>query len=95
MIYQAIVTKFLAPTNTQAGRIKATAAAGSVTVPYDHSLSQKGNHDVAARTLAEKKEWAGLWIAGGMPGSDGNVYVLIENATSLPNAIAFSVNAPR
>lgn len=75
---QAIVTKYLGPTNTRSGRIKATAFAGSVTIEYDAGLSQDSNHLAAARKLAEKFKWRGKWIAGGMPSEDGNVYVNID-----------------
>jgi hypothetical protein len=37
-ITQAIETKYMGPTNTRGSRIKATAAAGSVMVPFDYQL---------------------------------------------------------
>lgn len=75
MIFQAIVTRYHGPTSTKAGRIKATAAAGSVTMEYDHSLNQERNHDVVAKALADKFKWGGGWYGGGMPDGKGNVYV--------------------
>lgn len=72
---QAIITKFHGPTNVRGSRIKATAAAGSVTVHYDHALNQQGNHDAAAKALALKLDWKGAWYAGGLPSQDGNCYV--------------------
>lgn len=73
---QAIVTKYLGPTNTRGARIKATADAGSVTVGYDHSAHNA--HDVAVVALREKLGWAGEYgdmIRGSLPGNGGYVYV--------------------
>lgn len=75
---QAIITKYLGPTNFRGSRIKATAYAGSVTIDYDAGLSQQRNHDAAARKLAKKFGWHGDWVAGGMPSEDGNCYVVLE-----------------
>ena len=72
---QAIITKCLGPTNTRGTRIKATAAAGSVTVNWDYSLGMDANHARAAKVLVDKFEWGGRWIAGGAPKADGNVFV--------------------
>lgn len=66
MMLQAITTKWLSPTNRRQARIKATAAAGSVTVSYDHGKSLDANHFEAAWTLARKFEWAGEWRGGGL-----------------------------
>ena len=54
---QAITTKYLAPTNTRGARVKATAAAGSVTIPWDYAYDGSTNHYAAARSLA----WRCLW----------------------------------
>ncbi len=54
---QAIVTKYLGPTNHRYTRVKATAFAGSVTVEWDDSLNTELNHAVAAKTLADKYGW--------------------------------------
>lgn len=79
---QAIVTKFIAPTNNRPSRVKATAAAGSVTVSWDYGLNQDANHTAAARALVEKMGWGGQWVGGGMPGNDGNVYVDVSGEAS-------------
>jgi len=75
---QAITTKYLAPTNSRGARIKATAAAGSVTVPYDHALNAFDNHHAAALAFARKYGWlsddeARAYAMGALP--DGG-YVL-------------------
>lgn len=54
---QAIQTKFMGPTNTRGSRIKATAAAGSITLGWDHALNSEQNHVAAARALCQKFGW--------------------------------------
>ena len=75
MHVQAIVTKYIGPTNFKSGRVKATASAGSITVEWDHSLSINANHAAAAKALANKFNWSGEWYGGGMPNGNGNCYV--------------------
>lgn len=78
---QAITTKYLAPTNTRGGRVKATAAVGSVTIPWDHAIDTVANHHAAAYELARRWDWTdelGMAIRphafGCLP--DGNGYVM-------------------
>lgn len=68
-IYQAIQTKFLGPTNHRGARVKATADAGSITIEWDHRLGIAENHRAAAVALADRFNWGGEWIGGGLPGS--------------------------
>jgi hypothetical protein len=51
---QAIITKFLGPTNTRPSRIKATGWRGNVTVPYNHGISPVSNYRSAVQTLCDK-----------------------------------------
>jgi hypothetical protein len=74
-MFQAIVTKYIGPTNYRGSRIVAKAAAGRIYVSYDHALNIDDNHLAAARALARKYGWPGEWHGGGMPSGDGNVYV--------------------
>jgi hypothetical protein len=74
-MFQAIVTKYIGPTNYRGSRIVAKAAAGRIYVSYDHALNIEDNHTAAAEALANKFGWAGWWRGGGMPSGDGNVYV--------------------
>lgn len=75
---QAILTKYLSPTNTRGARIKATAHAGSVVVGYDHRMNVDGNHAAAAETLVRKLGWGpeegkayeGAWVRGQLPDGD-------------------------
>lgn len=71
---QAIVTKFLAPTNLKGARIKATAAAGSVTIDFDYYAGEAGSHLLAANALLKKLNWEqnGITIAGSGMLPDGN-----------------------
>lgn len=86
MIIQAIETKYLGPTNTRPGRIKAKAWAGSITVEWDHSLSVEKNHESAASALRQKLGWvpsAGrpfdcTWAQGGATDGSGYVFVAVE-----------------
>lgn len=77
--YQAIVTKYIGPSNTKGSRIKATAGAGSVTVHLDHALNIEENHIKAAETLANKYKWRGNWFMGGMPDDSGYCFVCSDN----------------
>jgi len=54
---QAIITKYLGPTNVRGSRIKATCAAGSLTVSYDDALGSDGNHRAVAEALCVKLGW--------------------------------------
>ena len=75
---QAIETKYLGPTNSRGGRVKATAQAGSVTVAWDHALDTDDNHTRAAEALRKKFGWEGKLLGGGKPDGSGNVYVFVE-----------------
>jgi len=77
---QAITTKFLGPTNSRGARVKAVAEAGSVTVNWDYSLGIEGNHTSAAKALAAKLEWDGVWFGGGLT---GNGYVFVWTGDTL------------
>ena len=72
---QAIVTKYIGPSNVKGSRVKATAQAGSVTLHWDDSLNSDANHTAAAKALATKFGWHGAWIGGGSPEGNGSVFV--------------------
>lgn len=85
---QAIITKYLGPTNSRGSRIKATCERGSVTISYMHDVGREHAHAMAAWALVEKfaKEdahdghpagispWSGQYVCGGLPGG-GCVFV--------------------
>ncbi len=78
---QAIVTKYISPTNTKGGRVKASCQAGSITLGWDHSLNPWHNHQAAAKALATKMKWDyGTWISGELPDSR-SVFVCQCNST--------------
>lgn len=80
---QAIVTKFIGPTNTRPSRIKALAEAGSLTVAWDYGLSTDRNHAAAAKALRDKLGWTGRLIGGGMPqASSHHMAFVFDNALS-------------
>jgi hypothetical protein len=79
-VTQAIETRYLRATNTKGARIKATAWAGSVTVPYDHALNTDANHKAAADALIAKMGWIGEFAQGGNVKGDGYVFVNVEGA---------------
>jgi hypothetical protein len=74
---QAIMTKYIGPTNSRGSRIKAWCSAGSVTIDYPHQLSNEAVYWEAAKTLIVKLGWQehGNWIAGGLPNSSGYCFV--------------------
>jgi hypothetical protein len=61
---QAIKTAYLGPTNVRGSRIKASCAAGSITLHYDDSLNSDANHKTAAKALIDKLAWGGKWVSG-------------------------------
>lgn len=73
---QAIVTKYIGPTNNRGSRVKASCDAGSVTISWDHELDTAGNHRQAALALAAKLDWVGDWRGGSVDA--GYVYVLVN-----------------
>jgi hypothetical protein len=79
MMYQAIVTKYLGPTNFRGGRVKATAEAGSITLFWDCSLNSDANHRRAAEALAARFGWIdgfnGTLHGGGLPNQTGYAFV--------------------
>jgi hypothetical protein len=73
-MYQAITTKYFSPGNVRGSRVKATAAAGSVTLPWDHAVGYTENHRRAAEALAKKYDWKGTYFGGALH-DDGYVFV--------------------
>lgn len=64
-MFQAIQTKYLGPTDFKGARVKAYADANSITLSWDHALNPADNHIAAAKALACKLEWKGVWSGGG------------------------------
>jgi len=76
---QAIQTKYLSATNTKGSRIKATCAAGSITISYPSELSGQAVHRSAAEALALKLGWTEHKLLGGcLP--NGDYCFIFDNA---------------
>lgn len=82
---QAIISKFLPPTNTRPSRIKATCERGSITITYPHEFSGDACHAYAANLLCERfiaedvrrygsdpraNSWSRKRVLGTIPGGD-------------------------
>lgn len=66
---QAIVTRFLGPTNTKPARVRASCDAGRLTVSWDYSMGVPENHMAAARALCAKLGWESDLDGGSVPGA--------------------------
>jgi hypothetical protein len=78
---QSITTKYIGPSNVRGSRIKATARKRSnlggemsLTVPYQYEGTEQ-EHCKAAKALARKLDWSGLWVGGGNVDENGYVFV--------------------
>lgn len=82
---QAILTRYLPPTNTKPSRIVASCERGRIVVSYDQAESQEGAHRYAAklsvsrfatedftnyRTKPEENPWKRDFVTGGLPNGD-------------------------
>lgn len=86
-IRQAIVTKYIPPTNYFGSRVKASAFAMKKTYDWIDALDVEANHSLAAKKLAQELKWLtpGVKLIGGsMPDGSGNCYILWK-----PNAKNF------
>lgn len=74
---QAIETKWLGPTNYRGARVKASAQAGSITLPWDHTKDVADNHIAAAQALAAKYGWEGSYVGGAKADDTGYAFVCL------------------
>jgi len=77
---QAIITRFIGPTNHKGSRIKATADAGTVIISWDYNQDVPANHMRAASALASKYGWLehNQLIGGGMPSKHRDAYCFVQ-----------------
>ncbi len=85
---QAIVTRYLCPTNTKPSRIKATCDRASLTITFPQGESLVDAHAVAVRSLLAKfakedgadRSWPSFerWVCGGMPQASKDAYVWVQ-----------------
>lgn len=81
---QAIQTRYLCPTNSRGARIKATCAAGSITISYPYEISGQACHRKAAEALVSKFKWD-LPSYGALLGGQfnkGNYVFVFDNSGS-------------
>lgn len=64
---QAIVTKYLGPTNYRGSRVKVMCDAKTMTVSWSHEDNTDDNHDFAVRRLCAALGWCGTLVRGGLP----------------------------
>lgn len=77
---KTIETKFVPATNHKSSRIKATEPDGiSVTLSWDHSMSDEENHDRARAALCDRLGWNGPMIGGHT--KRGMIWVFMPSAT--------------
>lgn len=73
---QAIVVKYLGPTDTKGARLKATCQGGSVTVAYPYHLTEELMFRLAAQQLQAKMNWLEYrLVPGALPNGD-HVFVV-------------------
>ena len=73
---QAIVTKYLPPTNHRGARVKVIASTRAVTIPWDYALDVPENHASAVRIVINRWGWSGHWAGGELPNATGYAFVL-------------------
>ena len=78
---QAIITKFIGPTETRGHRIKASCESGSVTIAYPDCDDNQDAHHKAAQALCNKFGWSGRLIGGALPSCAGYAFVFEPVAT--------------
>lgn len=76
-----IFTKYLGPTNTKPGRIKAYHSwpaknPASITVEYNREICATENHIAAAKALCKKYNWRGRYVCGDL--AAGCVFVKVN-----------------
>ena len=85
---QAIVTRYLGPTNTRPSRIRASCDRGSITITFPQGDGLADAHAVAVRALLAKfaredgttRSWPAFerWVCGGMPQASKDAYVWVQ-----------------
>lgn len=78
---KGILTKYIGPTNTKPGRVKAVIEGSkeTVTITWDHGLGVRENHERAARTLLEQAHPSakGRLVGATLPTACGFTYCFI------------------
>lgn len=76
---QAILTRYLPPTNCRGAKVRAIAGAGALSFAWNHELDCDMNHKHAAFRYAQKKEWLvnGIKLFGGMLPNEDYAFVFV------------------
>jgi len=83
MSRQAIVTKYIGPTNHRGSRLKAFCEAGEFTMPWDYDLDVQQNHCKAMLFLCGRLHLDSRnYVCGSLPANTG--YVFVELHVSEP-----------
>jgi hypothetical protein len=77
---QAIVVRYIGPTNTRGARWKASAQAGSITIAQDFALDADANAIAVAKAFAAKFGWYGNWYGGCPEQRNQAAYVFVCDA---------------
>lgn len=83
---QAIVTKYVGPTNDKGSHIRLRSGGGlGMSVPWNYDLDVEGNHQAAVNIFADKYNWRNPgdgkryeYEGGGIPGPWAYAFVQIE-----------------
>jgi hypothetical protein len=76
---QAIVTKYIGPSNTKGARIQARMGDVRVSVPYPHELSGAAGHFEAVKALCEKLGYKDREFVSAFS-NDGYVFIMTNYA---------------
>jgi hypothetical protein len=76
---EAIVTTYTTR-SSGSGRMKATAFGHTITLPFQHRLDNLGNHEAAARALAQKmgRHVGYALVSGLMPNGHDYVWLFVR-----------------
>jgi hypothetical protein len=85
---QAIVTKYLGPTDHHGSRVKARCEAGSLTLGWDYAHGPEENHKRCAEALQLQLGWGNRYFIGGaLPGTaEGFCFVDVGPARPAPSS---------
>ena len=87
---QAIRTRYHGPSNVRGCRITATCEAGSLTIPRNYALDVEQDHARAARQLAERLGWSGVYHGGSF---GGDYYWTCESGWMPPVVVTSATEA--
>jgi hypothetical protein len=75
---QAILTRYLGPTNKLGARVVAKTEGKRIVLFWDYTLDGEGNYHRAAKLLAGHLGWTGRLVGGSLPGCQHAFVILDE-----------------